>query len=49
MTSPEYHDLAKRAKDTASAAVFITLLLAGITWAAAGGLPSSDKRIRFLP
>lgn len=35
MTSPEYHDLAKRAKDTASAAVFITLLLAAIAWGTA--------------
>ena len=35
MTSPNYHDLAKRAKDTASAAVFITLLLAAITWTTA--------------
>ena len=35
MTSPEYHDLAKRAKDTASASVFITLLLAVITWVTA--------------
>lgn len=32
MTSPEYHDLAKRAKDMASAAVFISLLLAGTVW-----------------
>jgi diacylglycerol kinase (ATP) len=30
--SPEYHDLAKRAKDIGSAAVFISILLALILW-----------------
>ena len=32
MTSPDYHELAKRAKDTGSAAVFISLLLALTAW-----------------
>lgn len=32
MTSPEYHRLAKRAKDMASAAVLISLLLACSCW-----------------
>ncbi|MCG8685702.1 MAG: diacylglycerol kinase [Desulfobacterales bacterium] len=35
MTSPGYHELAGRAKDMGSAAVFITLALAGILWAMA--------------
>ncbi len=35
MTSPDYHDLAKRAKDMARASVFIALLLASTTWATA--------------
>ena len=35
MTSPEYHDLAKRAKDMASASVFISLLLAIAAWSIA--------------
>lgn len=32
LVSPDYHDLAGRAKDMGSAAVFISLLLAGILW-----------------
>ncbi len=32
MTSPEYHELAKRAKDLGSAAVFISLILAIVLW-----------------
>ncbi len=35
MTSPEYHVLAKRAKDLGSAAVFISLLLAIVLWGSA--------------
>lgn len=31
--SPEYHELAGRAKDMGSAAVFISLLAAGVVWA----------------
>jgi len=31
--SPEYHELAGRAKDMGSAAVFISLLAAGVFWA----------------
>lgn len=30
--SPEFHELAKHAKDMGSAAVFLSLCLAGITW-----------------
>jgi diacylglycerol kinase (ATP) len=30
--SPEFHDLAKRAKDMGSAAVLLSLLVAGIAW-----------------
>lgn len=33
--SPEKHELAKRAKDMGSAAVLLTVLLAGAIWAAA--------------
>ena len=33
LASPEYHDLAKRAKDIGSAAVFISLSLLLVTWA----------------
>lgn len=33
MTAPEYHPLAKRAKDMGSAAVLISLVLAAIIWA----------------
>jgi diacylglycerol kinase (ATP) len=32
LVSPGYHDLAKRAKDLGSAAVFMSLLLAAGTW-----------------
>ncbi|MFY7904785.1 MAG: diacylglycerol kinase, partial [Burkholderiaceae bacterium] len=32
---PEWHDLSKRAKDMGSAAVLMSLLLCGGTWAAA--------------
>jgi len=32
MTAPEYHSLAKRAKDMGSAAVLISLVLATILW-----------------
>jgi len=32
IASPEYHALAKRAKDLGSAAVMISLILAGILW-----------------
>ena len=32
MVSPEYHELAGRAKDQASAAVFLALLVAGMFW-----------------
>jgi len=32
---PEYHDLSKRAKDMGSAAVLLSLLLCGLTWAGA--------------
>ena len=35
MTSPDYHELAKQAKDLGSAAVFISLLLAAILWGSA--------------
>ena len=34
-TSPEFHQLAKRAKDMGSAAVFLALVLAASVWAAA--------------
>jgi diacylglycerol kinase (ATP) len=33
--SPEFSDLAKRAKDMASAAVLLTIVLAAVTWLAA--------------
>ncbi|PID41215.1 MAG: diacylglycerol kinase [Proteobacteria bacterium] len=36
MVSPDYHELAKRVKDIASAAVFISLLLAAVVWCSAG-------------
>lgn len=32
---PEWHDLSKRAKDMGSAAVFLSLVICGGTWAAA--------------
>ena len=32
MSSPEYHELAQRAKDLGSAAVFVSLLLTVILW-----------------
>ncbi|WP_163340269.1 diacylglycerol kinase [Desulfopila sp. IMCC35008] len=32
MTSPEYHDLAKRAKDVGSGAVFLAILTASVFW-----------------
>lgn len=32
LVSPDYHELAGRAKDIGSAAVFISILLAAITW-----------------
>ncbi len=32
LSSPEYHHLAKRAKDLGSAAVFVSLCLAGFFW-----------------
>jgi len=32
LSSPDYHRLAKRAKDLGSAAVFVSLLLAGFLW-----------------
>lgn len=32
IVSPEYHDLARRAKDMASAAVFVSILLALTLW-----------------
>jgi len=32
LAAPEYHELAKQAKDMGSAAVFISLLLAGFLW-----------------
>ena len=35
MTSPGFHELAGRAKDMGSAAVFICLVLAGVLWALA--------------
>ena len=35
MASPEYHSLAKRAKDLGSAAVFISIILAVILWGGA--------------
>jgi diacylglycerol kinase (ATP) len=35
LVSPDYHELAKRAKDTGSAAVFISLLLACTIWTSA--------------
>ena len=35
MTSPEYHVLAKQAKDLGSAAVLISLILAIVLWASA--------------
>ena len=33
--SPEFHTLAERAKDMGSAAVLLSLILAGVVWAAA--------------
>jgi diacylglycerol kinase (ATP) len=33
LVSPELHELAKRAKDVASAAVFVSLFGAAVTWA----------------
>lgn len=36
MTSPGYHELAKRAKDMASAAVFLSLVLTAAVWLSAG-------------
>lgn len=35
MVAPEFHPLAKKAKDTGSAAVLISLILAGTLWTAA--------------
>lgn len=35
IASPEYHNLAKRAKDLGSAAVLVSLVLAGLLWLAA--------------
>jgi len=35
LVSPDYHILAKRAKDMGSAAVLLSLILAGLLWAAA--------------
>jgi diacylglycerol kinase (ATP) len=35
MASPGWHALAKRAKDTASAAVLLSLLMCGLVWASA--------------
>lgn len=32
MVSPEYHPLAKYAKDLGSAAVFVSLILGGLVW-----------------
>lgn len=32
MTSPDYHDLAKRAKDVGSGAVFLAILTASVFW-----------------
>lgn len=32
MTSPDYHDLAKRAKDVGSGAVFLAILTAAVFW-----------------
>jgi len=32
LVSPEFHDLAKRAKDLGSAAVMVSLILAGLLW-----------------
>ena len=32
LASPEFHDLAKRAKDLGSAAVMVSLILAGLLW-----------------
>ncbi len=32
MVSPEYHPLAKYAKDLGSAAVFVSLILGGVVW-----------------
>lgn len=32
IASPEYHNLAKRAKDLGSAAVLVSLVLAGLLW-----------------
>lgn len=37
--SPERHELAGRAKDAGSAAVFVTLVIAGFTWLAIVVLP----------
>lgn len=34
LASPEYHELAGRAKDMGSAAVFISLAVAGVSWGA---------------
>lgn len=33
--SPEFHELAKHAKDMGSAAVLLTLILAGVVWCSA--------------
>ncbi len=33
LASPEYHDLAKKAKDTAAGAVLIAVIFCGIVWA----------------
>lgn len=38
IASPEYNELAKRAKDLASAAVFVSILLAAALWAFAAVL-----------
>jgi diacylglycerol kinase (ATP) len=35
MASPEWHALAKRAKDTASAAVLLSLVVCGLAWVSA--------------
>ncbi|MBI5675028.1 MAG: diacylglycerol kinase [Nitrospirae bacterium] len=35
MVSPEYHDLAKRAKDLGSAAVFVSIVIALVLWCCA--------------
>ena len=43
--STELHELSKRAKDMASAAVFVAVLMAGLTWAVIAG-PLLVKLIR---